>query len=113
MTAEEIQDFAFQVFAGAEACDEHQTGLEWGDLKGRAIASFYEHGDYSESSGVAVFKLDDGRFCVIREWEDTTGHGCQCGGTTEFYASMDDVIKLGLSSEEVGQLGLTREAPTP
>lgn len=105
----EIQELAKEVFDGAESCDEHKTNLSWFSLAGKAIAAYMEHGDYSESNGVAVFKMDDGRFCVVEQWEDTTGHGCQCGGRTEIYGDFKTMLDEGLSKGDIKRLNLKLE----
>lgn len=104
---QEIQELAYAVFSGAEACEEHKTGIPWSDLDGRAIAAYMDYED--GSSGVAIFALADGRFCVVRQWEDTTGHGCQCGGEAAIYASREEALLQGINGDEAIQLGLAEE----
>lgn len=68
-------DYAWKkVLEGANACQEHYTGVEEDDVE-RSIASVYNEGDYAESDGVALVELKNGQFAVIEQWEDTTGHG--------------------------------------
>ena len=105
----EIQELAKEVFDGANSCDEHKTNLSWISLAGKAIAAYMEYGDCSESNGVAVFKMDDGKFCVVEQWEDTTGHGCQCGGTTNLYDDYQSMLSEGLSKADKKKLNIKAE----
>ena len=63
-----------RVLAGANACQEHYTGIEESDVE-QSIAAVYNDGDWSESDGVALVELKNGQYAVIEQWEDTTGHG--------------------------------------
>jgi hypothetical protein len=45
--------------------------------------------------GVSVSRLKDGRYLTIEEWQDYTGHGCQCAALSEVFNTLEDAI-LGL-----------------
>lgn len=44
-----------------------------------------KQGDFAEWSGGFVMKLDDGRYCIVTGWCDTTGWGCQDGANVEYF----------------------------
>lgn len=110
---DKVQENARKVFDGMNACPEHASDIEWSVLKNKCIACHYEDGDYSESYGIALFWLGknenrDDNFCIVRQWEDTTGHGCQCGGNLEFLDGIVNLFTIGLNKRESMELRLQK-----
>lgn len=54
----------------------------------------------TESSAYVVVKLKDGRYGLLEDSEDYTGHGCQCGSSTAVYGSLDDLLRMGIPEDE-------------
>lgn len=54
----------------------------------------------TDSQSYAVCKLRDGRYGVLLESEDYTGHGCQCSGSASVHDTLDDAIRFGLGQSE-------------
>lgn len=54
-----------------------------------------------DGTQVYIVSLKDGRYGLLEESEDYTGHGCQCNSFTEVYDSMALLLKNGLVSEEL------------
>ena len=48
-------------------------------------------GDCAEWEGAFGLELNDGRFCTVSGWCDTTGWGCQDGGEIEFFDAKPSV----------------------
>lgn len=53
----------------------------------------------TESESYTVARLRDGRFGLLSESEDYTGHGCQCSAATNVYATLNDLLRFGVDSE--------------
>lgn len=64
--------------------------------------SLVPEGDYgnwkdgTESTSYTVVRLKNGRYGLLSESEDYTGHGCQCAAATNVYTSLDDLVRLGV-----------------
>lgn len=58
--------------------------------------------DSTESSSYTVVRLKDGRYGLLSESEDYTGHGCQCDAATNVYDSLDDLLRLGVEEWQSG-----------
>lgn len=65
---------------------------DWSDAPGNL-------GPYEDNDGYAVVRLKDGRFGTLEEWEDSSGHGCQCGASATAFPTMEEAVRLGLSEE--------------
>lgn len=52
--------------------------------------------DGTDSISYTVVRLKDGRFGLLSESEDYTGHGCQCGAATSVYGSLGDLLRFGI-----------------
>jgi len=50
----------------------------------------------TESSSYTVVRLKDGRFGLLAESEDYTGHGCQCSAATIIGDSVADLVRFGV-----------------
>ena len=50
----------------------------------------------TESSSYTVARLKNGRYGLLAESEDYTGHGCQCNSSTTAYDSLHDLLRLGV-----------------
>lgn len=56
-------------------------------------------GSYCDRTGVAMARLADGRFAVVLDDQDTSGHGCQCGASATVHATLEDALAFGLTDE--------------
>ena len=54
----------------------------------------------TESLSYTVVRLTDGRFGLLADSEDYTGHGCQCDSSTSIYGSFDEVLRMGIVEDE-------------
>jgi len=62
-----------------------------------------EYGNWkagTDSGSYTVVQLRDGRYGLLSESEDYTGHGCQCGAATGVYSSLRDLLLLGVIEGE-------------
>lgn len=69
------------------------AGLNLGDVA-ECISAGNRSGDYAETSVVAVLRMKDGRFALLTGWCDTTGWGCQDGGSVQYADTQDAVMRL-------------------
>ena len=60
-------------------------------------------------SGGGIFLLADGRWGALEESQNYTGHGCQCCSNVVFYDTREEAIRLGLTPDLAGRLGLKKE----
>ena len=58
-----------------------------------------ENGWGPEHDSQLLLELKTGGFVVIGEGEDTTGHGCQCGGDIARFKTLDEAVRLGLTGD--------------
>ena len=103
----------------ASGCGEHALGFSpeevaevlWAIWDGYDAGSFEYSG--SDDRTVSLCRLKDGRFGVLEESEDYTGHGCMCSGSADIFDNLEDALRLGISTEDRGQarsaLGLPEE----
>lgn len=70
------------------------------------IASRIERGDYAETDMAIVGKLADGRYFALEAGCDTTGWDCRAGGTSAVAATLDDILRFGITDASAEQLGL-------
>jgi hypothetical protein len=87
------------VLDGANECSDHHSGIEHDDVA-EVLYAYLEEGDYAESHGAAILKLKDGTYAAVEQWEDTTGHGCQCGGEASRHDTLMEACTIGLSEEQ-------------
>jgi len=52
--------------------------------------------DATESNSYTVARLKDGRYGLLAESEDYTGHGCQCDAAANVYDTLDDLLQFGV-----------------
>lgn len=71
------------------------------------VRVYPEYGYGPESDEAALFLCADGRWAVLEGWEDSTGHGCQCGAAVSFHATREAACRLGLSDKGRAILGLS------
>jgi hypothetical protein len=50
----------------------------------------------TDGESFCVVTLTDGRIAHIWQYEDYTGHGCQCGGAAQFYPTVYEAIDEAL-----------------
>lgn len=62
----------------------------------------------TESQSYAVVRLSDGRYGLLAEGEDYTGHGCQCDSATTIHATLDELLSMGVV-EDGARLAIRRE----
>ena len=81
--------------------------VAWGrDDVAAVLASSVEHGDYAETDCAALLRLTDGRHVFMSASCDTTGWDCQAGGRSIVGDDKDALIRLAMTGEERGRLGL-------
>lgn len=83
----------------------------WRDCK--APAEYGNWKDGSDSTSYTVVRLKDGRFGLLSESEDYTGHGCQCSAATNTYESLDDLLRLGVEEWQSGARDAIRARLAP
>ncbi len=84
------------VWGDANCSDHPQTSVTDEELEGvETVLARQEIADW-DNCAYAVGKLKDGRYIAIEEWEDSSGHGCQCGGTSAVYDTLEEALRLGL-----------------
>jgi hypothetical protein len=62
-------------------------------------------GENDGASWIGAFLLSDGRFAFVSAWCDYTGWGCQDGGDTQVAATLDDLVRLAMTTEDRQRLG--------
>lgn len=61
---------------------------------------------YCEGWELAIFTTG-GMYYVLSAWEDTSGHGCQCGSQISMgYQTLENAVTVGLTDEEQKKLGV-------
>jgi hypothetical protein len=101
------------VYEYADSCGDHPLKLEGVSLEGAetllALGScgckepnpeYLTCGSWCDSGSFALGRLSDGRYITVRENSDSTGHGCQCNGSADVYATLEEAISLGLTDSE-------------
>lgn len=102
------RDFALATFRNATQCGDHRDDSITEKDLGEIV--YYGDNDADEFASVAVFKAASGDgFIVAVESSDYTGHGCQCSGSAERFASLDNALRLGLSDEDASLCGAADE----
>ena len=54
----------------------------------------------TESTAYTVVRLKDGRYGLLADSEDLTGHGCQCDSSALAYGSLDELLRMGIPEAE-------------
>ena len=68
------------------------------------------NGENDEDEWVGVFELHDGRFLAAHGSCDYTGWDCRAGNTLTVAASLDTVVRMGLTADQAARLGLPHPA---
>lgn len=58
-----------------------------------------QEGDYAETNVVGLFRLHDGRYALLTGWCDTTGWGCQDGGSINYASSLEEALTYASDSD--------------
>lgn len=70
----------------------------------RCGCSEYEDPDWCvgvcDSESFALGQLQDGRYAVVWEASDTTGHGCICDGSASVFETLETALSLGLIKDQ-------------
>jgi len=86
-------------------------------LSGCYCNPFNPNGDtcnsYCDTAAFAIGLDPAGKFIVIHEWSDTTGHGCQCDGTMSTHENFKSAYMLGLTDEHRHALQKYIVSPEP
>ena len=104
---EDKRTMAIETFRIATQCGDHRDNSISEDELGEVI--YYGDNGEDEFESVAVFRANDGGFIVAIESSDYTGHGCQCDGSARRFISLNNALRLGLTSGEA-DLCLAAEA---
>lgn len=77
-------------------------------INGATKVHYFMESDPDGDSGAAVFEHADGSVFVVEEWQDYSGHGCQCGAdVTGPYPNLDAAIRFGLTKTARRTLGVS------
>jgi hypothetical protein len=76
-------------------CSVEDSG-GWTDCTRPSEDAYQQWKRGTESTSYTVVRLKDGRYGLLEEGEDYTGHGCQCDASTNVYDSLDDLLRLGI-----------------
>lgn len=78
-------------------CEDHRQEIPFKESDIDTVFEYdYNEGDCAEHSASTLFRLKDGRYVTASVWCDTSGHGCQCGGSLELFDSKAELLKLGV-----------------
>jgi hypothetical protein len=113
MEAEVVQTLTIQeVYEQAASCSEHVVPLSAAEIStaetlwAAGSCSCYPPtpmnqtcGGYCDTASFAIGRLADGRYVLIVESSDTTGHGCQCSGAVYIRETAAGVL-MELDREE-------------
>ena len=101
-TQREILDLALReildlALSGCASCD-HVSADQLPEAKNvdEILYASVSGGWGPEHSATVLFRLLDGRYGVINESEDTSGHGCECNGDVSYFDDLETAIMLGL-----------------
>lgn len=72
-----------------------QDGPNWRDC----VDEHDQWKDSTESESYTVVLLRDGRFGLLQESEDFTGHGCVCDSATMIYPRMSELLANGVTED--------------
>ena len=90
-----------EVFGEAQGCNYHPLTEPYPDDKTETIVGGWtDYGEGWDNESFAIGKLEDGRYLVVMESEDSSGHGCQCSGSSSVHATFEEAMRLGLSQEQ-------------
>ena len=111
-TREQILQKHGDMLAGC--CLDHPEP-DWSGAIVKKVIRWWDHSegldkDYpgdSDGSRIAMFLTDDGRFGVLEDSEDYTGHGCQCDSAFAVFDNIAQALALGLTEEDAANLNLT------
>jgi hypothetical protein len=87
-----------EVFKQAGSCEHEFVGRELVTDDTKTLVGGWNNDD--GSAGYAVAELPDGRWIAASQWEDYSGHGCQCDGTSQVYDSLALALRLGLDQDQ-------------
>lgn len=100
-TTDELRDL-FSYLAGcclhtAQWAPPEVAEVLWADWRGCGGDAWQAlPKDESESDSLVIVRLVDGTFGILAEGEDYTGHGCRCDSYTNRYATLTDLLNLGV-----------------
>jgi hypothetical protein len=93
-----VEQFVEYVNDLAQCCLRDKLGFDPRDAA-EVIFSGRDQGDYAEGSSAAIARMNDGSFVAVLDWEDTSGHGCQCGATAGVWPNLGQAVVMGLDEE--------------
>src|SRR5262245_28227040 len=96
---------AVQYFEGLTSCCLREDGkIVLAKVK---EVLFFIMSERDGANGGALFETTDGQFYVFAEWQDYTGHGCQCD--CQVFGPFPDsnaAVRLGFDNDLRERLGL-------
>lgn len=108
-----IEDAWITVGEATSSCHENPgASFVKEDIERVFYCKWTNHQEYADTDSIALFKLKNGKYVKATEWGDSSGHGCQCGGTVEVFEDMESLLKFGLGDDEREALSKYVTAPT-
>jgi hypothetical protein len=83
---------ADRVLCSVSLSDPYSGSRVWEDAGAHDIGS-------SDGRTVTVVQLIGGRFGLLSESSDYTGHGCVCSAFTGVYGTVDELLQFGVDDE--------------
>lgn len=90
-----------ECFAEANMCKGHSLLEPYPDDNTVTITGAWtDYGSGWDNESFAIGLLSDGRYLVVMESEDSSGHGCRCSGSSSVHPTLDEALRLGLEPEQ-------------
>ncbi len=96
---------ALDVATGPRGVDGYAGSLAWNGWDDVAEVVAADPGENDGPNWIAALRLTDGRFAWLSAGCDYTGWDCQAGGSLEIAASLEDLIRLAMGTEDRRRLG--------
>lgn len=78
---------------------QNQYGDSWKDSTPPGTDDYPSWKDGTDSASYTVARLRDGRYGLLAESEDYTGHGCQCQASAAVYDGLDELLRMGVDDD--------------
>lgn len=78
----ELNTETTETIIAAGRCNCHELNLDYTTC-----------GSWCDTNSFAIGLLSSGKFVVVEEWSDSSGHGCQCSGSLITVDSFSEALK--------------------